>query len=454
MSSPLSSLGKNKKAPLPEVQNQRRRMVPFKQNTYTGDDDDPLLSEILNQKIKIPAESSGISVMMKTKTCLQKNNKKELVPSDMELLSSLMQRLNRLEQREKIQAQEIKQKDKQIAALEERLQIMQRSQEMHFKPSREEELEKKCRHLQNQVWEMEKFLNDYGMIWVGEKHDQDGELYLQEEREPQRKNQSHERLWQPDSSTSAKFIVDFDLVLENIRDLNILAGEGEAHVEHIEGGARLRHVNPVSLTLYRNGIFLFNGPFRSYTEPSTQQFIRDIMDGYFPSELQKMYPEGIPFQVTDNRNVVFSEKSLWNMFPGGGQTVDGQISNLEKDDSFMSITQTSEVPGPRISMEQFLNKLPKAVIRGGKVIDIRGAIKGSLQGETGSSGSDAVILIETPALTAMKERLMLDEESRPPSSKNISTLRVKSENGEQTYIVKMLFTETIGDLRNYLNKHR
>ena len=28
-----------------------------------------------------------------------------------------------------------------------------------------------------------------------------------------------------------------------------------------------------------------------------QQYVRDVMDGYFPSELQKRYPDGIPIQV-------------------------------------------------------------------------------------------------------------------------------------------------------------
>uniref|UniRef100_A0A8C0IRJ9 UBX domain-containing protein 11 n=1 Tax=Chelonoidis abingdonii TaxID=106734 RepID=A0A8C0IRJ9_CHEAB len=173
---------------------------------------------------------------------------------------------------------------------------------------------------------------------------------------------------------------------------------------------------------------MFNGPFRSYKEPSTQQCLQDIMDGYFPSELQTRYPDGVPFQVTDRRDVFFRERQLPENFPGQGQVIGHSRSSEVKETS------------PKLSLEQFLNKLPKSLIREGQVIDIRGPIKETL---------NEVILVETPSLKAMKERLKADEQGQPPAP-NISTLRIKSENGEQTYIVKMLFTETIGDLRRHL----
>lgn len=64
--------------------------------------------------------------------------------------------------------------------------------------------------------------------------------------------------------------INFDLVQQNIKDLNILAGEGEAAVEHVTGGARLKRPDPIPLTLFQNGIVMFNGPFRSFSQPSTQ----------------------------------------------------------------------------------------------------------------------------------------------------------------------------------------
>ncbi|NXY91601.1 UBX11 protein, partial [Alcedo cyanopectus] len=86
--------------------------------------------------------------------------------------------------------------------------------------------------------------------------------------------------------------MDFDLILEKVKDLNVLAGEGTSHIEHTPRGAQLREPRPLPLTLYQNGI-LFHGAFRPYEDPSTQQCLQDITDGYFPSELQLLYPDGI-----------------------------------------------------------------------------------------------------------------------------------------------------------------
>jgi hypothetical protein len=106
-------------------------------------------------------------------------------------------------------------------------------------------------------------------------------------------------------------------MIENLRELNVLAGESEVHFEsdnqrHI---STLKRTEPINITLYANGIFLFNGPFRPFSgrififleyfyigyfsiDPSTQQFVRDILDGFFPSELQKRFPDGVPFNVS------------------------------------------------------------------------------------------------------------------------------------------------------------
>ena len=58
-------------------------------------------------------------------------------------------------------------------------------------------------------------------------------------------------------------------------------------------------------TIYANGIVLYSGPFRSFGEPTTQQCIKDIQDGYFPSELQHRYPDGVPFNVIIFYNFIF-----------------------------------------------------------------------------------------------------------------------------------------------------
>lgn len=64
--------------------------------------------------------------------------------------------------------------------------------------------------------------------------------------------------------------MNFDLVLQRIKELNVLAGEGESFVQSTATGAQLARKDPVQLSLYSNGIVMFEGPFRSYQEHSTQ----------------------------------------------------------------------------------------------------------------------------------------------------------------------------------------
>ncbi|XP_038614079.1 UBX domain-containing protein 11 [Tachyglossus aculeatus] len=348
-------------------------------------------------------------------------------PEDTDLVTSMVKRLRQLEQRARTQTAEIHSKDQKIADLEEKVKSFQRGDPDGGAPAsrREEELESLCLQLQSQISAMERFLGDYGLTWVGET--------LEEwEEEPLALGP----LWKPGESTVPRD-VDFDLLLSRLRDLNIVAGAGQPRVERTASGARLKLPDPLPLTLYGNGIVLCQGPFRAYSEPSTQKCLQDILDGFFPSELQTRYPDGVPFQVSDRRGVLFLEKHPTVAFSGPGRMVGAQDAPEE----------TSQIPGPKLSLEQFLERLPGRVIRSGQVIDVRDPIRKTLQGG-GGPGVD--IMVETPA---GKERTS-GPQVQQPSAPATTNLRVKSETGERTYVLTMLSTETIGDLRRYLARAR
>uniref|UniRef100_A0A8C7T409 UBX domain-containing protein 11 n=1 Tax=Oncorhynchus mykiss TaxID=8022 RepID=A0A8C7T409_ONCMY len=118
---------------------------------------------------------------------------------------------------------------------------------------------------------------------------------------------------------------------------------------------------------------MFNGPFRSYQEASTQQCMQDLMDGYFPSELQDRFADGVPFQVHDRREEEFQERRPWAEFPGKGQAVVGCTEGEKLTDSL------EHAYCRKMTMDQFLNRLPKVVVKAGRVIDIRDSVKASLQ---------------------------------------------------------------------------
>lgn len=106
-----------------------------------------------------------------------------------------------------------------------------------------------------------------------------------------------------------KFRCDYDIMLKHIRELNSLMDESNSDREIVEfrpNGAKFEtSSNSIKLSLYSNGIALYDGPFRSFDDSLTRKFCIDIMDGYFPSELQTKHPDGVRFDVVDKRDVTF-----------------------------------------------------------------------------------------------------------------------------------------------------
>ncbi|XP_063341900.1 UBX domain-containing protein 11 [Pelmatolapia mariae] len=417
MSSPLSMLKKTKRTPLQGAHKEQgsKSKVPFRRN---------LLKEFEAELANEPSDYSHTPTNEASNSNTGAPLKKGCPPTNFDLMSAMMQRVTLLEKTVRSQAKEIERKDKQISDLEEKLAVQEKSGSMHDPRSRDD-LESRCQQLQNQVHEMEDFLNDYGLIWVGDTDSGDPA-----ERE---------------TSGARGFHINFDLVLQRIRELNVLLGEGESFVQMTATGAQLAKKDPIPLRLYRNGIVMFDGPFRSYQEHSTQQCMQDLMDGYFPSELQERFPDGVPFELHDRRYEEFHSRLPWETFPGEGQAVCG-----DKDESASSLS--SHLPGKKLTTDQFLNKLPKLVVKAGRVIDIRNSLRAKLQGTSDVDSSSSVILIDTPSLQASTERLQAFSAYQPAC--NVITLKVKSEDGSHTYIVKMSPSETVGDLRRYLDKHR
>ena len=64
--------------------------------------------------------------------------------------------------------------------------------------------------------------------------------------------------------------------------------ENERTVEYVgENGAKfLPTFDIMHLTFYADGIQLDEGRFRKYSEKATRAFMKDLSDGFFPSELQ------------------------------------------------------------------------------------------------------------------------------------------------------------------------
>ncbi|KAI5139810.1 Ubx Domain-Containing Protein 11 [Manis pentadactyla] len=423
MSSPLASLGKARRVPLQsEPVNSGRQGVKI----YRDEDEVDVLNDGhgLEEKISVPSCYGGICAPV---------SRQVPVFHDSELVATMTRKMRDLEQQVKAQTDELLSKDRKIRALEELVQTLQKHRS-EVTQQRQQELETMCTKLRRQVEQMERFLGDYGLLWVGEPVDEeDGDGSGPEDST--RDRMTAKKFWKPGDSLVPPE-VDFDRLLASLKDLSELVVDSDTQVTPVPSV-----LEPIPLKLYQNGIMMFDGPFRPFHDPSTQRCLRDILDGFFPSELQWLYPDGVPFKISDLRNQVYLENGL-DLFPGEGRVVGRQICKpLDK----------MEHGGSRMTAKKFLNRLPKCVIQQGEVIDIRRPIWDTLQSCCPWSARIQEIMVETPALAAERERNQESPESPAPQ---LSMLRIKSENGEQVFLLMMRPEDTVGDMRTLLAQAR
>ncbi|XP_046847968.1 UBX domain-containing protein 11-like [Xenia sp. Carnegie-2017] len=186
--------------------------------------------------------------------------------------------------------------------------------------------------------------------------------------------------------------------------------------------------------------------------------INDLMDGYFPSELQDKYPDGVNIKVIDRRDVEYKDRRTELLFPGSGQTlndVGGQniAADAQTQSSRNKICSLHIDGNNKENVENFLGRLPPSLIKNGKIIDVRYGVEETLKVRWAlqsfyqkRSSCEVVQEIKTRA-----ENMG----GRPESARNnVTTLRIKSERGDETYILKMKFTDTIDKVRYFINKER
>ncbi|XP_013375089.1 PREDICTED: UBX domain-containing protein 11 isoform X5 [Chinchilla lanigera] len=284
MSSPLASLSKTRKVPLQsEPVNPGRRGIKI----YGDEDEVDMLNDGSGSEERTAVPSHYCSTAAPSRS-------QGPGFSDSELMASMTRKLQELEQQVQAQTDEMLSKDQKILALEELVRTLQQHQG-EAAVQRQEELETLCVQLQRQVREMERFLNDYGLQWVGEPMDQEDAEDKAVSEDDKRDWMTAKKFWKPGDSLVPPE-VDFDRLLASLKDLSELVVEGDTQVIPVPGGARLHALEPIPLKLYQNGIMMFNGPFRPFHDPATQRCLRDILDGFFPSELQRLYPNGVPFK--------------------------------------------------------------------------------------------------------------------------------------------------------------
>lgn len=182
-------------------------------------------------------------------------------------------------------------------------------------------------NLEKQIVDMEEFLHDYGLEWVGHKNPPNGE--------------DKERI-EVESLSDRLNYQDFSVKIEELNNL-LSAEPSQVRTDSDGKRARIVHASElfdsVRITFYSDGIMIRRGPFRESSSPSYSSFVRDIMDGFFPSEFRDEFPDGVLFHLIDKHTIKY-------------------LGSKDRADEAMS-------------KDHFLGKLQKTVLRNGNIVSVR-----------------------------------------------------------------------------------
>ncbi|EQC28028.1 hypothetical protein SDRG_14124 [Saprolegnia diclina VS20] len=183
------------------------------------------------------------------------------------------------------------------------------------------ETDGELRLLRHEVQAMHAFLADYGLEWVGTTPSlelDDAQPHLVDE-----------------------LIAQVERLNAAASSLIVVKAPGESQVHHLTERESLRMV------IYRDGLVLKRGPFRPYSDVATQELIQDLLDGYYPFELKEMYPDGVRFDLVDERHSTFA---------------------TTQSPTYRSL---ASVGAATMQLPTFLNALPVSVIHKGSIVPIR-----------------------------------------------------------------------------------
>jgi len=280
--------------------------------------------------------------------------------------------------------------------------------------------------------------------------DRDGELATATPASKAKKLVSvAEKLSRP--SPHAGVSVNIKVIDSRVQGLNaMLEEERDENVK--VSGAKLGQLSdgglPRPLTFFRDGIKMSDYAFLQYESRTAQDFLKDVLDGFFPRMLKDRYPDGVAMKVVDRTGNDFKSwlrdfaRDDPDLTAGGEQLrpVCGKAVRSKADE------QTAG--------ERLLEKLPERVVRDGKVFEIRGPMRERLApGTVAASVPQASLGAQaSQAACAKQEEVVLLEEGRDPE-KPVARLQVKLEGGQRVHLCLEQHA-TIGSLWEALERWR
>jgi len=390
------------------------------------------------------------------------------------LLGSMASRLAQVEQLNRQLSAAVAEKDKELARLRSMFEAQSSTQPAHAGEGGEDDqqlalapaghagnslLRAENIRLKAELEDIRHFLAEYGLTWVPRKSS-DGTSECQEPESHPRPSLPRRPQGQK-STASAGASVDISVLEARVQSLNAIVEElasrpasaaagGQSAASQI-ASCHSKKSGPVPVTFFADGIKAASRAFLPYEQKPAQDFLRDILDGFFPRALEGDYPDGVLLRVIDRTGHAF--KDWWRGFAqqdpdlmDGGERLRpaaGHIVKSAKDE--MS-------PAERI-----VAKLPERIIKGGRVCEVRSAVAqqvGLQRGPSPGPGKEPRESSLPPgAAAAPDSEVCLLDGNRDPNERPVARLRVALESSQRVHLC-MEPLATIGDLMEALNKWR
>lgn len=279
-------------------------------------------------------------------------------------------------------------------------------------------------HFKHQVNEMSKFLQDYGLTWVGDSSKNEGSLESSRPQSGASGSQEDEACANPVPEsrpmTATTFSVDVQVMSSKVEGLNASVKQEGARIvaSRVGGAVHARLVAdedpPVPLTFFKDGVKLGRCSFEQYDTSGAQHLIRDILDGFFPYALKDDYPDGVLLKVIDRTTCDFA---AWLE---GNASTDRDLTD----------------GGSRL------------VVQGGRALNgPAGGVSGLRGGNAGSRGTS---LPGSVSKAAAPNEISLVDEGRDPTAP-MARLQVKLEGGLRV-VLCMEPHHTLGQLEDGLER--
>lgn len=263
---------------------------------------------------------------------------------------------------------------------------------------------------------MQQFLADYGLKWVGNDAQNEGEFDSDAiHKELDFKGPKYRNNLPPE--------IDTEVLSRRIEELNFIAEKNKIVSKH--GVNKIAKQDDFPIWFFKNGLVLRGFPFYPYYSKEAQSVLSDILDGYFPYDLKKKYPEGVPLKPIDRINEIYNP------------------NEKKEDKKFKQIDDFDNEPITSISKKEFLDQFPKNVIKDGKIIPIREELEKKFREtqklDISKLNSNEPIQIKTHVVEAEEEGKEFDKD-------DIVMLRIRTETGKLNLILRLLATDLISEV--------